>query len=246
MHIEFCLPVYNEEKIIKNNAERLIDYCLRKNFGFDWKIILINNGSTDRTSQICDSLKSERIDACFIEKAGKGGALKEYWKISKADIIAYMDIDLAVSLHNIPALLAPLLDETYDLVIGSRLMADSKIKRSLIREVNSQTYNLFSKVLLGHHFSDSQCGFKAFRRDVIGKVSPYIRDDRWFFDTELIVFADHFGFRIKEIPVDWEENRYDQRKSKTSLLRDGFAFMMNLVKLKFRMSKLIRQNQVKW
>lgn len=236
MFIEFCLPVYNEEKILKNNVLKLLNYCNNQNFGFDWQIIIINNGSTDNSEKICQELsdKYEKIKLENIKQSGKGRALKTYWQKSKADIIVYMDVDLAVALDNILDLISPIIKENYDLVIGSRLLPDSKIKRSFIRELSSRSYNWLSRIILNHAFSDLLCGFKAIKTDVLKKITPYIKNNKWFFDTELIVFADYFGYRIKEIPVDWHENRYDERKSKVNVLRDGLKFLVNLIVLRVR------------
>lgn len=237
MLIEFCLPVHNEERILKSNVLKLLDYCNSQNFNFDWQIIIINNGLTDNSEKISQGLadKYKNIKIKNIKQSGKGRALKLYWQNSKADIVIYMDIDLAVSLNNISDLIQPIIKKNYDLVIGSRLLPHSKINRSFIRELSSQSYNFLSRMVLGHHFSDLQCGFKAIKVDVFKKIAPYIQNEKWFFDTELIIFSNYFGYKIKEIPVDWQENRYDTRKSKINILRDGIKFLGNLIVLKIRM-----------
>lgn len=242
MLIEFCLPVYNEERILKNNILKLLEYCQAQNYNFDWKIVIIVNGSSDQSLPISEELSkiyANKIKTINIKQSGKGRAIKSYGLKSKADIFVYMDVDLAVSLDNISQLINPIINNKADLVIGSRLLPDSKIKRSFIRELSSQTYNFCSRMILKHRFSDLQCGFKAARIDVCKKVIPHIKDDNWFFDTELVFFAHYFKFLIKEIPVDWSENRYEQRKSKVNLFRDGIKFILNLLKLKVR----IRQDK---
>ncbi len=237
MTVEFCLPVYNEEKILRNNVLTLLNYCLAQQFNFDWKIIIVINGSSDNSLAISKKLKEERadrIDFIDIPEPGRGQALKKYWLQSQADILTYMDIDLAVSLDNILFLIQPLTDNQADLVIGSRLMPDSKISRSFIRELSSQSYNFLSRIILGHNFSDMQCGFKAIRSNIFKKIAPQINDAKWFFDTELIIFTKKFGYRVKEVPVDWSENRYDTRKSKVHMVRDSFKFLYNLIGLKIK------------
>jgi len=237
MKIEFCIPIYNEEKILKNNVIKLLRFFQSQNYNFDWQIILVVNGSSDNSWAICQELKSEYaglIECRNFPEPGRGQALKKYYLSSQADVLVYMDVDLAVSLNNISDLISPIIAGQADLVIGSRLMPDSKIERSFIRELSSQTYNFLSKVILGHNFSDLQCGFKAVRTEAFKKFADNIKDNKWFFDTELIAYAHHFGYRVKEIPVDWSENRWDQRKSKVNLLRDSLRFLVNLVKLKIR------------
>ncbi len=242
MFIEFCLPVYNEEKILKNNVLQLLKYLKQQQFSFFWKIIILNNGSTDNTNKICSEFEKEKIKTEYIKNPGKGRAMKTYGLKSQADILVYMDIDLAVSLYNIPYLINPLIQENFDLVIGSRLLPSSKTARSFLRSFSSKVYNLLSKIILRHNLSDLQCGFKAIKVNKFKQLIPYIQSNKWFFDTELIAFANHFGHQIKEIPVDWQENRYEARESKINLAKDSMKFIVNLIKLKLRLLKLKTQD----
>lgn len=238
MLVEFCLPVYNEEKILKANTIKLLDFLNRQNFTFSWLIVIINNGSTDNTAKISQELAGERIKIINFSQKGKGGAIKQYSLTSVADWLVYMDIDLAVSLKNIDDLIKILADNNYDIVMGSRLLVDSKVERSAARSLSSKIYNYFSRLVLGHKFSDLQCGFKMIGVEVSKKIMPLIKDNNWFFDTELIYLAYRQNYRIKEIPVNWSENRYQQRKSKVSLTKDSLKFIYRLIKLKIKFLKI--------
>ncbi len=242
--IDFCVPVYNEEKILKQNILQLFDFLKKQNFDFSWQIVIVVNGSNDQSLQIAEKLnkKHNKIKYINFQKGGRGQALRRYWQKSKADIVLYMDVDLAVSLHNIPDLIKPIINKKANLTIGSRLLADSKIKRSFIRELSSQGYNFLSRLILKHHFSDMQCGFKAIEKNVFMQIEPCLKENYWFFDTELIAFAKKFNFKIKEIPVDWSENRYDKRKSKVNLISDSFKFLVNLIKLRKRLNEANNHN----
>lgn len=238
MNIEFCLPVYNEEEILKNNVIKLFNYCIDQDFKFNWKIVLIINGSTDNSLQIANELcrnLQNKIKVENFKKSGKGYSIKRYFLKSRADIVAYMDIDLAVSLENIYDLIKPILYKNYDLVVGSRMLPNSRINRSFLREFSSKSYNFLSRIILNNNFSDLQCGFKAIKMDVFRKIAPYIKNSKWFIDTELIAFANFFKYKIEEIPIDWEENRYDERKSKVNVLKDSIKFIFNLIKLRMRL-----------
>lgn len=236
MLIEFCIPAYNEEQILRENVLKLLTYLTAQDLSFNWQIVLIINGSSDRSLEIAEKLASdeEKIKIKNIPLPGKGRAQKTYFLESSADILIYTDADLAVSLDNLKDLIAPILDQDYDLVIGSRLLAESKIERSFAREFVSQTYNFLSRLILSHHFADLQCGFKAFKREVFTKLAPNIQDNFWFFDTELVVWAQKLGYKIKEIPVDWQENRYDKRRSKVRVFHDSWKFFENLIRLRLR------------
>lgn len=247
MLIEFCLPVYNEEKILKANTLYLLDFCRKQLFDFDWKIILVINGSTDNSAAIGEELAENsngKINCFIVKEPGRGRALKKYWSLSQAGIAAYMDIDLAASLNNIPGLINSIKSGTTDVAIGSRLMAESSITRSFIRELSSQTYNFLSRIILGHKFSDLQCGFKAVRIETFKKISPFIKNDKWFFDTEMIAYAHRLGYKVAEIPVNWSENRYDKRKSKVNLLKDSLIFLVNLIKLRVVLGKIKKTKDI--
>ena len=172
--------------------------------------------------------------------SGKGQALKTYFSKSLADILVFMDIDLAVSLDNIYDLIKPISTGACDLVIGSRLIAGAHTDRSVWRGFTSRVYNWLSRFVLGHSFCDLQCGFKAVRRTAFWQLLPYLVDGEWFFDTELVISATHLNLAVREIPVDWRENRYDQRKSKVRVMRDAWSFIRNLFRLRFRLLKSIR------
>ncbi len=241
MKVEFCLPVYNEEKILAESCQKLYNFLLDQNFNFDWQIVMVVNGSSDHSPLIAQRLSLEfpaKIKFENISEPGRGQALKRYWLNSPADIFVYMDIDLAVSLDAIPQLIEPLLKHECQLVVGSRLLPNSQIARSFIRELSSQTYNFLSRRLLKHHLSDMQCGFKAITKSAFTTIAPYLQDPNWFFDTEMIIISLAAGYQIKEIPVNWQENRYDRRKSKVKLLRDSSKMFRNLIRLRRRLPSI--------
>lgn len=237
MKIEFCLPVYNETAILKDNVLRLLDFVKQQNFSFDWQIVLIVNGSNNEFENLAKSIASDFSDliktVIYTEK-GKGQAIKNYALISTADIFVYMDADLAVALTDLPNLVTPLLNNEADLVMGSRLLKGSKKERSFFREFSSLIYIWLSKIIICHNFSDLQCGFKAINLNKFKQIIPLIKDNQWFFDTELIYLFQQNNWRIKEIPVDWSENRYQARRSKIKVFKDGWSFIKKLIELRMR------------
>jgi putative flippase GtrA len=117
-----------------------------------------------------------------------------------------MDVDLSTDLHALLPLVAPLVSGHSDLAIGTRLAPGARIARSAKREFISRGYNHLLRAVLRARFSDAQCGFKAVRRDAMRELVPAVRDEEWFFDTELLVLAQRSGLRIHEVPVDWVED----------------------------------------
>jgi len=235
------LPIFNEEKILKENVRHFYDFCSAQNYGFEWRIVLLNNGSADGSEYLAREITREFPQKIFLENSaarGKGGALKNYFLKSQADVLAYMDIDLAVSLDNLSELIGPVMAGKNDLVFGSRLLSESRVERSCARSLSSMFYNFLSRLILGLNYRDLQCGFKAISASAVKNIFPLISDDHWFFDTELIALADHFKFKLKEIPIDWSENRYEKRKSKINLISDGLIFLFDLIKLRTRLKRI--------
>lgn len=239
MLIEFILPSYNEEQILEKNTLRLLSFLKKQNYSFDWKIVLLLNGTRDQSESIAFNLKNKNkeIEIFSLPEKGKGNALKKYFNYSSASFLIYMDVDLAVSLENINDLLRFFLKDDYDLIIGSRLLKSSQTNRSLLREISSRTYIYLSKLIIKHPFSDLQCGFKGIKKEAWKQISPLILDKYWFFDTELLIFTSRFNFKFKEIPVSWSENRYEKRKTKVKVIRDTWKFIKNLIRLRKRLLK---------
>jgi glycosyltransferase involved in cell wall biosynthesis len=237
MLIEFIFPIYNEESILKENSLKLLSFLEKQNYSFNWKIVLVVNGSSDQSELISKELseEKEKIDYAIIKEKGKGNAIKTYCDESKANFLIYMDIDLAVSVESLPRLVHSLEKESYDLALGSRFLRGSETKRSFIKSFISRFYIALSRAILRHPFSDLQCGFKGIKKEAWSKISPHVKDKAWFFDTEILLFSRLFHLKIKEVPVNWKENRYQERKSKLKPIRESFIFFKKLLKLKKRL-----------
>ncbi len=241
MLVDFCLPIKNEALILEDSLNRLISYCEQAGFDFSWRVIGVVNGSDDNSVKILHDFKVRfpgKVGVFEVVEPGRGRALKKYWSYTEADIVSYMDCDLAVSLENLPALILPLVSESADLTIGSRLSVGAQIKRSVFREFISQGYNLLSRLLLNHDFPDLQCGFKGMRRDKFLALNPFLVDDYWFFDTELIILSQRFDYEILQVPVDWQENRFGKRPSTVKIFRDSWKFIKDMLAFRRRLRKI--------
>jgi putative flippase GtrA len=122
---------------------------------------------------------------------------------SDAEVVTYMDVDLSTGLSALLPLVAPLLSRHSDIAIGSRLAPGAAVARGPQREFISRTYNRMLRTVFLNRFRDAQCGFKAIRTDIARVLLPLVEDDEWFFDTELLLLAEHNGLRVHEVPVDW-------------------------------------------
>jgi len=202
--VEIVVPVYNEAADLAPSIERLYGY-LSESFPLTWRVTIADNASTDRTWEIaCDlACRLKGVRAVHLDRKGRGRALREVWSASTARVVAYMDVDLSTDLDALLPLVAPLVSGHSDVAIGTRLASGARVVRGPKREVISRTYNMLLRATMRSGFSDAQCGFKAARTDVARELLPMIEDQEWFFDTELLLLAEHNGLRIHEVPVDW-------------------------------------------
>ena len=205
--VDIVVPVYNEQQVLAASIERLRGY-LTERFPFTWRITIVDNASTDQTPGIAAALAARMDGVRFrrLERKGRGLALRTAWSESDASVVAYMDVDLSTGLDALLPLVAPLVSGHSDVAIGSRLAPGAAVARGPKRELISRSYNLLLRTVFASRVRDAQCGFKAVRADVARHLLPEIGDDAWFFDTELLLLAEHNGLRIHEVPVDWVDD----------------------------------------
>jgi len=205
--LDVVIPVLNEAHVLAKSVAK-VRQSLPGLIPCRWRIVIVDNGSTDGTLDVAHQLEKEYPDVALLhlEQRGRGRALRYAWTKSPADVVCYMDVDLSTELEALPRALRAILEEGYDVAIGSRLMRGSRTRRCWRREIISRGYNLLLKLLLNVGFSDAQCGFKVVTREVVDRVVPQVKDQSWFFDTELLVLSERQGYRIKDIPVVWNED----------------------------------------
>jgi glycosyltransferase involved in cell wall biosynthesis len=211
MTFDITIPVLNEEATLATNVGVLHQF-LQQHFpqAGQWRIVIADNGSTDRTRAIAEDLSARltEVDWVSVPRRGVGLALKTSWSQSSADIVGYMDLDLATDLPHFLEAYRALDEEGYEVVYGTRLHPRSQvINRPLKREIASRVFNLLLKLYLGVRFSDGMCGFKFLRRELY----PTLREggatnDGWFFSTELLTVAEWQNRKIYELPVKWTDD----------------------------------------
>jgi hypothetical protein len=207
LQVEVVVPVYNEAATLEAGITRLRTY-LDESFPFRTVVTIADNGSTDGTALVAQRLAASLsgVQALILTRKGRGYALRTAWSVSKADVVAYMDVDLSTSLPALLPLVGSVLSGHSDLAVGTRLARGSRVVRGPKRELISRAYSHIVRLSLRSHVSDFQCGFKAIRRSCALEILPLVGDDEWFFDTELIVTAERIGVRIAETPVEWTDD----------------------------------------
>ncbi len=204
--VDVVVPVYNEEAALPGSIERLTGF-LAENLPNRWRVTIADNASTDDTGAVSRELSGTypNVHYHYLPQKGRGRALRAAWLESDADIVSYMDVDLSTDLNHFPQLVEAL-ESGYHVAVGSRLSPNSQVTRAFKREFISRSYNVLIKSLFFTPFPDAQCGFKALTRQAARAIIPSIENNNWFFDTELLIIAAKRGYRIRSIPVKWDDD----------------------------------------
>lgn len=226
--LSIIVPVFNEERRIPKNAERIFSYFSKCSFSYE--LIFVNDGSRDSTQQLLNVLEKEH--ACtsiqYTPNRGKGYAIRQGVFAARGTYVLFFDIDLATPLETIDAVIPLLQDKKPAVIIGNRRLLASSIRESEspTRTFLGNGYALLSRVFVPE-VTDFTCGFKCFRADAAQKIFSHARIERWVFDTEILFLARHFGFPIVQIPIQWTHDR----DSRVRVLRDVLSSLLELSKM---------------
>jgi len=220
-------PAYNEEKSIKTTVEKAI--AILEKIAEEWEIIVVNDGSTDKTGEIVEKLIKQNSHIRMITHTpnrGYGAALKSGLYNSKYPWIAYTDADGQFDFNEISKFIEKQQETKADLVIGYYL----KRQVPIYRIIGSKVWELAVFLLFGLKVKDIDCGFKLIRKEVIDKI-PRLQAERGpFITSELLIKAQKAGFKIAEVGV----SHYPRKagKSTGADLKVVIGGLKDLVKLK--------------
>lgn len=207
--LSLVVPAYNEEKLIGENLNKIIKFLLSRKYS--WEIIVADDGSRDRTSDIVENLKNPNVKLVKLERnKGKGAALKAGFLAAKGKYAVFTDADLSVPIESVDNFLEKLQEN--DVVIGSRRIKGAKIlvHQPFIRESMGRVFTFLTKLFTGVNISDFTCGFKGFKSQPAKKIFAKSLINRWAYDAEIIFLARKLGYSLTQIPVSWT-NRKDTR-----------------------------------
>ena len=236
MTFDITIPVLNEEPTLERQVLTLHAF-LQEHFPEkgQWRIVIADNGSTDRTFAMAANLaeRHPEIVPLTVPHRGVGLALKHSWGQSSADIVGYMDLDLATDLRHFLEAYRAIVEQGYDLVYATRLHPESEVVgRTLKREISSRGFNFLLKVYLNIKFSDGMCGFKWLKRSVYPQLhAGGANNDGWFFSTELLTVAEWQHLKIFELPVKWTD---DVSSSRVKIIPLAKRYIRSMFELKKR------------
>lgn len=217
-YLSIIIPVYNEEQRINKTFQELESYFKDKKYGFE--VILVNDGSSDQTKAIiekyCQNHPNYQL-LNYVQNQGKGFAVRQGMLKAQGQFILFTDADFSTPLNQLDKLMSYIQD--HQIVIGSRyLESDSvKVKQPLIRRLISRAGNLVMKLIIGLPYQDTQCGFKLFQNQAAKKIFSKTTINRWGFDMEILTIAKVQQFKVKEVAVDWFDDRLSQLRAGRAL-----------------------------
>jgi glycosyltransferase involved in cell wall biosynthesis len=228
VQVSLVLPAYNEVDYLQPAVEKTAQTL--NQFTKSYEIIIAEDGSTDDTAERAEELAQKTPFVRHIhreKRLGRGTALNNAFKHSNGEVLVYMDLDLATDLKYVKPLVEAITVEGYDFSTGSRMMAESKAKRTMRRSLSSKTYNFLVRKMLGSKLRDHQCGFKAFKREPLMSLLDKVEATHWFWDTEILVRAHRQGYQIKEIAVEWKSGK----DTKVNLFKDSWNMFRQIMSL---------------
>ncbi len=225
------VPAYNEARRIGATLKAIL--ATIEQHGWDAELLLVNDGSTDQTQQVLESWAS-RYPAIRLlnndRNRGKGYSVRHGMLEAQGRIVMFTDADLSAPMEE-ASRLQDAIAAGADIAIGSRWLERSRqtIRQPWYRQIFGRCFNLVVRLAMRLPYADTQCGFKAFRREVARDIFRRQKIERWGFDPEILFLARKRGYMVVEVAVSWA---HDER-SKISYLRDGIRMLLDLAKIRW-------------
>ena len=239
IYLSVIIPAYNEEKRLPKTLREVDGYLRKQNYNSE--IIVVSDGSTDRTCEIVEGLKNEIKNLKLIcEKInqGKGYAVRIGMLKAKGEFRLFTDADNSTPIEQIEKMW-PYFEEGYEIVIGSRDIKGAVLDppQNLFRRFVGEVFKYLRKIIVNlWEIEDSQCGFKCFKGEAAEKIFPKCKINRFAFDPEILLVGKKLGYKIKEVPVYWK-NDPDSKvrlKSMVKMLLDLLKIRWNLIKNEYK------------
>jgi len=225
------IPAYNESARLPASLDAIQAFVSERQLRAE--ILVVNDGSTDNTAEVVRQYAGANRAVRLLENPGnrgKGYSVRNGMMSAAGDVLLFTDADLSSPITEAPKLFAAL-QQGADIAIGSRwLDSDTQTQRQpFYRQILGRLFNFSLQAILGLHYKDTQCGFKAFTRSAARQLFPFQRVDTWGFDPELLFIAKKFGLKTVEVPVEWAH----EHGSKLRVVRDGIAMLGQMMSIRW-------------
>jgi len=220
------IPAHNEEKRLPKTLEQVIRFLDEQPFTYE--IIVVENGSTDRTLEIARQFSQQYENMRVVQsERGKGAAVKRGMLEVQGEYRFMCDADLSMPVEEIVKFIPPNLNKS-DIAIASREAKGAvRYNEPAYRHLGGRGINLLIQLLILPGLNDTQCGFKCFHADVANDIFNAQTLEGWSFDIELLYIARKRGYRITEIPIRW----YHHPDTKVSALRDAIRMIQDIFRI---------------
>lgn len=235
LYLSVVIPAYNEQARIADTLYAVKDYLSRQPYRSE--VIVVDDGSADLTTEVvraidivASELKEQEVSVIMenVKNVGKGFSVARGMLAAQGRFIMFCDADLATPMEEIEKFF-PHLEQGFEVVIGSRRLAESSVERkSPARRLASAVFNALVSALVVRGIKDTQCGFKAFTRPAAHAIARAQKTYRFSFDVEQLFLARAFGYRIKEIPVN-----YTHQDGSTVRPSDTLKMLIDILKIRF-------------
>jgi glycosyltransferase involved in cell wall biosynthesis len=227
LDLSIVIPAFNEERRLPKAIERIGSYLSAR--PLQAEILVVDDGSSDATPKLIESYREKFPGLRLIANGrnrGKGFSVRHGMLEARGEIALFTDADLSTPIEEADKLLAALRENGFDAAIGSRALDRSLIEvhQSAFREWAGTFFNRLVRQITGIEFSDTQCGFKAFRRERTRIIFEQQRIERFGFDPEILFLAKRHGLRVAEIPVRWSHDA----ATKVNVIEDGIRMFLEL------------------
>jgi len=230
--ISVVIPAYNEERMIDETVTALLEHLVST--GARFEVIVVDDGSEDETAQRVESIIRDGCSVTLLKNdanLGKGYSVRRGLLSARGRYLFFMDADHSYPVHELDKMLLELRNG-YDLAIGSRALPASslEVRPPLLRYLAGQVYAALIGMVVFSGISDTQCGFKGLRREVVGDLLPRLTLNDFAFDVELLFLARKYGYRIQPVPVTL---RFNADSSKIRLVRDSLRMFCDLFRIRW-------------
>ena len=238
-YLSIVVPAYNEALRLPPTMEKLAAFG--RDFGRAYEVLVIVERSTDGTLDIAARFAAQQAHFQAVDnlvQRGKGCAVRSGMLRARGEFVFYMDADLSVPLSAVPEFLARFESAPgVDVLLGNRQHAMSRITRrqTWLRRTMGQSFNRILKACGLASLHDTQCGFKAFRRDAAWEIFSRQTIDGFAFDVEVLLLAERLGYEIADLPVEW----INSPESKVRILHDSLAMLRDTLRVRAVVAKTL-------
>jgi len=227
--LSVVIPAYNEEKRLPESLAAALDFLKKQTYASE--IIVSDDGSQDRTVAVAEEQLKGFPHQILVapQNRGKGHAVRQGMLAATGNYLLFTDADFSTPIEEVTKFLAHL-EKDQDVVIGSRALPDSKIEihQNFLRETMGKVFNFLAQSWAFKGVHDSQCGFKAFRREAAHKLFNLQKLDGFSFDVEIVYLTQKLGYRLLELPVIWRNSA----QSRVQVFRDPLMMFWDVLRIR--------------